>query len=209
MQTENSPTGRKRSSFIEQARREQVIKAASETVARVGYANTSLSRIAEQAGISKSVISYHFAGKDELLVRVAEQFIEAAGEHMTVRISAEPTASGQVGAWISGQVEHFGAHRTGFLAMSDIITNHRSPDGSRYFTDSLEEEVEELSAILRRGQEEGEFREFDPRGTAAIILLSVDGLLTAWAMDPGVDLDSQLDTLLDFVHHAIRREDSP
>ncbi|GAB3712236.1 TetR/AcrR family transcriptional regulator [Nocardiopsis oceani] len=209
MQTENSPSGRKRSSFIEQARREQVIKAASETVARVGYANTSLSRIAEQAGISKSVISYHFAGKDELLVRVAEQFIEAAGEHMTARISAEPTASGQVRAWISGQVEHFGAHRTGFLAMSDIITNHRSPDGSRHFADSLEEEVEELSGILRRGQEEGEFRGFDPRGTATIILFSVDGLLTAWAMDPGVDLDNQLDTLLDFVHHAIRREDSP
>lgn len=207
MQAENSPVNRKRSSFIEQARREQILKATSETVAQIGYANTSLSRIAEQAGISKSVISYHFDGKDELLTRVAEQFIEAAGEYMSARISAESTASGQVKTWISGQIEYFGAHRTGFLAMSAVLANHRPTDGSRPFAAPLEEEVEELTGILRRGQEEGEFREFAPRSTATIILRCIEGLLTSWAVDPSVDLENQLDTLLDFVHHAIRRED--
>lgn len=207
MQTENRPLGRKRSSFIEQARREQVIKAAAETVAQFGYVNTSLARIAEQAGISKSVISYHFEGKGELMVLVAEQFIEATAEHMFAGVEAEPTVSGQVSAWISGQVEYYAAHRAGFLAMSDIIVNHRSADGSSPFAGPLNEEVEELTKVLRRGQEEGEFREFDAKGTAGIILRSAEGLISSWAMDESVDLTSQLDTLLDFIHHAIRRED--
>ena len=42
---------------------------AIEVLAELGYAQTSFARIAERAGISKSVISYHFAGKDELLDR--------------------------------------------------------------------------------------------------------------------------------------------
>lgn len=207
MQTGSSPIGRKRSSFIEQARREQVIKAAAETVAELGYVNTSLARIAEQAGISKSVISYHFEGKGELMVLVAEQFIEATAEHLFARVEAEPTASGQVSAWISGQVEYYAAHRPGFLAMSDIIVNHRSPDGSSPFTGPLNEEVEELAKLLQRGQAEGEFREFDAKSTAGIILRSTEGLISSWVMDEGVDLTTQLDTLLDFIHHAIRRED--
>lgn len=206
MQTENSPSGRKRSSFIEQARREQVIKAAAETVAQVGYANASLSRIAEQAGISKSVISYHFAGKDELMVLVAQQFIDASSEFMFARVGAEPTASGQLSAWISGQLEYYAAHRTGFLAMISIITNHRSADGSSPFSGELDEEVDEFAQLLQRGQRDGEFREFAPRATASIILRTTEGLISAWVMDESIDLTQQLDTLLDFVHHAIRKE---
>jgi AcrR family transcriptional regulator len=206
MQTGNDPPGRKRTSFIEQARREQVVKAAAETVAQVGYANTSLSRIAEQAKISKSVISYHFAGKDELMVLVAQRFIEATAEFMSVRVRAEPTTSGQVSAWISGQVEYFTEHRTGFLAMISIVTNHRAADGSNPFTSELNEEVDELAQLLQRGQRDGEFREFDPRATAVIILRSTEALISAWVTDESVELSQQLDTLLDFVHHAIRRE---
>lgn len=206
MQTGKNPAGRKRASFIEKARREQVVKAAAETVAEVGYASASLSRIAEQAGISKSVISYHFASKDELMVLVAQQFIDASAEFMFARVEAEPTASGQVSAWLSGQVEYYAAHRTGFLAMISIITNHRCADGSNPFTGQLDEEVDEFAQLLRRGQRDGEFREFDARSTAAIILRSTEALISAWVMDEGLGLTDQMDNLLDFVHHAIRKE---
>ena len=46
-----------RVSFIQAARRRQIIAAAIETA--VGYGQASLARIAEHADISKSVISYH------------------------------------------------------------------------------------------------------------------------------------------------------
>ena len=40
---------RKKPSFIEQARRRQIIDAAIDTIAAVGYANASFARIAAQA----------------------------------------------------------------------------------------------------------------------------------------------------------------
>ncbi|MFD6455458.1 TetR family transcriptional regulator, partial [Nocardia sp. NPDC060220] len=52
MRPENKPDGQHRS-FIEEARRRQIIAATVEVVSELGYANASLARIAERAGISK------------------------------------------------------------------------------------------------------------------------------------------------------------
>jgi AcrR family transcriptional regulator len=54
--------------FTESARRAQIVTAAIEVIAEVGYAKASFSRIAKQAALSSTgMISYHFAGKDDLL----------------------------------------------------------------------------------------------------------------------------------------------
>ena len=53
--------------------------AAIDTIAEVGYANASLARIAVRLGISKGVISYHFAGKDDLIAEIVSQVL-ATGE---------------------------------------------------------------------------------------------------------------------------------
>ena len=59
-------TGQK--SFIEQARREQIVDAAIDVLYESGFAAASLGAIAERIGVSKGVLSYHFAGKRELLL---------------------------------------------------------------------------------------------------------------------------------------------
>ncbi|MFE2294388.1 TetR/AcrR family transcriptional regulator [Streptomyces sp. NPDC059452] len=206
MRTNTGPSDRKRPSFIEQARRAQIVEAAAEVVAEVGYAHTSFARIAEKAGISKSVITYHFSGKDELLRLVANQFFNQGWEYMEARITAQETAAGQVRAWIESELDFFGAHRTQFLAMSDIMANHRSEDGSHAYTDELAEEVEGLAEILTQGQHDGELRPFDARGVADIILRCASGVLESWAMDPDIDLKGQTAVLLDFIDHAIGKD---
>ncbi len=172
-------------------------------IAEVGYARTSFARIADKAGISKGVITYHFRNKDEILRLVATQFFERGWQHMEPQISAEETASGQVRAWVGSQLEFFGAHRTEFLAMSDIMSNHRGDDGSHAYAEELNEEVDGLSKILAQGQRDGELRQFDTRSTANIILRCADGVLGSWAMDPAIDLEAQAAVLLDFIDHAI------
>lgn len=208
MRSETDPDGRTRYTFIEAARRSQIVEAAAETVADVGYANVSLSRIAERAGISKSVISYHFSGKDEVLTQVANRFFEQTWEYMASRIEAETTPTGKVRAWIGSQLEYFNGHRAGFLAMVEIVMNHRAPDGSRVFADAEHEEVAELARILRTGQRHGEFRDFDPRRVATIVIRCTEGVLSSWAIDDSIDLDAQSAVLLDFIDHAIRGERS-
>lgn len=197
---------REKPSFIEQARRAQIVEAAAEVVAEVGYARTSFARIAEKAGISKGVITYHFDSKDEILRLVATQFFEQGWQHMEAQISAQETAAGQVRAWIGAQLEFFGSHRTEFLAMSDIMANHRSEDGSHAYAVELAEEVGGLTEILTQGQRDGELRQFDARSVANIILRCADGVLESWAINPELDLAAQSTVLLEFIDHAISRE---
>ncbi|MDY0395687.1 TetR family transcriptional regulator [Virgibacillus halophilus] len=65
-----------RQSFIAEARREQIIKAAIEVLKEVGYVSTSLAKIAKQANISTGLISYHFSGKEDLMNHTLEYLIE-------------------------------------------------------------------------------------------------------------------------------------
>jgi AcrR family transcriptional regulator len=66
MRSETGTHGQRNQTFIEAARRAQIVTAAIETIAGLGYGQASLARIAERAGTSKGVISYHFPGKDDL-----------------------------------------------------------------------------------------------------------------------------------------------
>lgn len=193
-------------SFIEQARQEQILVAATQTVAELGYAKTSLARIAATAGISKGVITYHFKTKDEILRLVATRFFDQAWAYMEPRIEAESTAAGQIQAWIRTELEYFRAHRTEYLAMSDIVANHRDAEGDHAFATEFAEEITGLTDLLIQGQQDNQLRAFDAVSVANIILRCVDGVLATWALDPSVNLDDDIPVLLDFIDHAIRAE---
>ena len=64
--------------FIETARRAQIVAAAIDTIAEEGYPGASFARIAERLGISRGLISYHFAGKDDLIKQVIHEAAEEA-----------------------------------------------------------------------------------------------------------------------------------
>jgi TetR/AcrR family fatty acid metabolism transcriptional regulator len=93
MRTKNASDGQKRPSFIEAARRAQLIECAIETIATLGYAQASLAQIAKRAGISKSVITYHFTSKEELIEQVVTAIYTVAVQGVTPQISAQPTAA--------------------------------------------------------------------------------------------------------------------
>ncbi len=53
-----------------------MIECAINAIAELGYGRASLAEIAKRAGISKGVISYHFAGKSELMQQVIDTVME-------------------------------------------------------------------------------------------------------------------------------------
>lgn len=190
-------------SLAARARRAQIIQAAAEVVAEVGYASASLARIAGRVGISKGVITYHFDSKDEIMRLVALQLFERCREHIDARIGSASSAAEQVRAWTSAELEFFAAHRTEFLAMNEIMANHRDPDFSHAFDAVVATEASRLAEILTCGQRDDELRAFDAHGVALIIIGAKNGVLDSWAHDPGGDLNSYTSTLLDFIDHAI------
>ena len=72
-----------------------MIEAAIDTIAEVGFGRASLARIGERIGISKGLIGYHFAGKDDLIEQVVIEVLEQGKAYMRPRIvEAMETGSG-------------------------------------------------------------------------------------------------------------------
>ena len=89
-------SGQRDESFIEKARRKQIVDTAIRTIAARGYSQTSLAEIAREAGISKGVISYHFEGKGDLIEEILARLMHEPAEYIKGRVDsrAEAVAEG-------------------------------------------------------------------------------------------------------------------
>lgn len=169
------------------ARRAQIVEAAIATIAEVGYRSASFTQIANRAGLSSTgLISYHFAGKDELIGEVVAEIVGAIGRFMAGRLQAVSGAREALRAYIEGNVEFIGAHRREMKALVDIFMN----GGFHYDTASEQTALSPIEDILRAGQASGEFRHFDTKVMATLVQRAVDGLPFLLAAEPNLDIEA-------------------
>ena len=206
MQTKKTSGGQKRPSFIEAARRAQLIECAIETIATLGYAQASLAQVARRANISKSVITYYFTSKEELLEQVVTEIYTAAVQAVTPQIAAQPTAALRLQAYIRSAVDYIGTHRMRMVALLEIALNFRTADGKLRYSGTEEWILTALEALLRQGQEEGEFRAFDLRVMAVTIRRAIDAVAPLLAAHPNLDTDSYARELVTLFDRATRKE---
>jgi TetR/AcrR family transcriptional regulator, fatty acid metabolism regulator protein len=201
---ENEPTSQKSRSFIEEARRAQIVAAAIEVIAELGYAKASLAAIAVRAGISKGVISYHFSGKDELMVVIVETIYGQAAAHIVERMKAVETATDLVRTHVLAAAEYMREHRSSLAALGQVFSNLRAADGSpRFGMHTSDVLFEALEQIYRRGQDAGEFRPFDLRVMAVTHQAGVDDMFGYWMAHPELDLDHYARELADLFVAAV------
>lgn len=171
--------------FIEEARRAQIIECAIEVLATQGYAEATMARIAQQAKISTGVISYHFGGKNQLIQAVVTEVARLATDMMVPRILAQATAAEGLRAYIESNLEFMRLHRKPLLALVEIITH--VPRG---YAAQSEVAITDLEKVLDWGQRTGEFRDFDKRGMAVAIRGAIDAVPGRLINDPDFDLDA-------------------
>jgi len=206
MRTKDKPNDLHHPTFTEAARRAQIIECAIETIATLGYAQASLAQIAKQAGISKGVITYYFSSKVELLKPVVTEIYTAAVQAVAPQIAAQPTAQLRLQVYIRSAVDYIGAHRTRMVALLEIALNFRTADGKLRYRGTEEWVLTALEALLRQGQEEGEFRAFDLRVMAVTIRQAIDAVAPLLAAHPNLDTDLYAQELVTLFDRATRKE---
>ncbi|MGB6456107.1 MAG: TetR/AcrR family transcriptional regulator [Streptosporangiaceae bacterium] len=186
---------RKLRTFTEAARRAQIIGAAIDTIAEVGFGRASLSRIGERVGISKGLIGYHFAGKDDLIEQVVLEVLEEGKAYMRPRIvDAMSTAAGFLRAYIESNLAFMQEHRNYMVAVVEIERSGLTADGRERFhghAAAIDEAVQVLGQHLAHYQAAGELRpDFDPDVIAVAIRAAIDAVLHRYARDPDLDVDN-------------------
>ncbi|ASO19469.1 AcrR family transcriptional regulator [Actinoalloteichus hoggarensis] len=191
-------------SFIERARREQILHAAIDTIAEVGLARASLARIAAHAGISAGLISYHFAGRDDLIAHVVRSVNEGMDQALTERMEAAEDYQGVLRALITGFVRYCADHRTEMYALREIDVATRSEVNEGRATAGREQLTGGITELLREGIREGEFRDFSVRVLALMLTAALEAVPQELYSHPETDADAYADELATAFVLAVR-----
>ncbi len=191
MRPEPGSGGQRDLTFIEAARRAQIVTAAIDTIAELGYGQASLARIAERAGTSKGVISYHFAGKDDLIREIVAEVLAEGEAYMLPRILGKSSGAATLRAYIESNLAFMREYRNHLVAFLEIFLNARGDDGGQLVDEkSLDYQVTSLEQLLAHFQAVGDFRaDFDPQVMAVAIRGAIDQVPPRLARDPDLDVD--------------------
>ncbi|MFC0395877.1 TetR/AcrR family transcriptional regulator [Paenibacillus mendelii] len=202
-----SRSNEEKSSFIAEARREQVIEATIQTLDEMGYVHASLSQIAKKAGISTALISYHFSDKSELMNHVLSKLISSSESYILERVRQENTPKGKLTAFIAASLAYQSLHPKRTTALLEIIFHARTPDNIPYYKLGDEDEdvlVRELQQILRDGQDKDEFGLFDPAVMASMIQGAIGEYMGNTPITRQVDLETYSGELVNIVCKAVK-----
>lgn len=82
-------------------RRQQLIDATIVTIARVGYPDTTVGRIAKEAGLSVGIISHYFGGKQALLQATMARLLFELHDALVVQLEEASTPRERLSAVIA------------------------------------------------------------------------------------------------------------
>ena len=180
--------------------------AAIRELADRGYDGTSLTRVAERAGVSKGLLWHYFAGKDDLMEATARATIATVRDRIAAMLDLTQPVPDIIRAALRRAAELSVTHRVELRALNGIVHNLRRPDGTPRLTlDVYEETYRAQESLFRRGQAEGALRGFDTRVMAVTYQGAIDMMLAYLETNPDVDPERYADELAEVLLVGIRR----
>ncbi|GAA3660336.1 TetR family transcriptional regulator [Lentzea atacamensis] len=206
MQPENRSGDQEKRSFIEEARRGQIVAATIETITEIGYAKASFVQIARRAGISPGLITYHFARREELMKQVMLTVHNSMDQELTARTEGSESYCAALRGLIEGFVHYCAEHPAELIAISQIAAAARDAEAARTWAEEQNATaLAELEDMFREGQEAGEFRDFAPRVMAVSVMAAMEATPAELMARPGTDVTAYAKELADIFELAVRR----
>ncbi len=162
-----------------------IVRGAYRVIARQGGHRLSLQDIADEAGVSKGLILYHFKNKDNLLLTTMTWALVRTAERIRKGIEGvgDPHAAVQAlidAVWIGPE-----QNRDFYLLYLDLIEHAARVPSFRGLPTVTREIIEGLYAeIIREGVAQRVFAVADADETAATMRAFVEGTFLQWLQQP-------------------------
>ncbi len=187
-----------------QRRKMRIVEAAIACFLENGYHQTGVREIAKKAGISLGNLYNHFSGKEAVLAEIAtldrqetQPYLRMLGDH---RRPADTLMR-----FVRDYATYAAEPENVILTVELISESVHNPEIAALFVENWNDLIEALSGLLRKGAQDGCFRDFaDPDEVAELILDAVEsyGLRRHLAK---TKKKSAIEELKTFVHHATRK----
>lgn len=179
-----------------------------DAIVEVGFPRASVAEVARRAGVSKGVVTYHFAAKGDLVQAVITHVLASMKEYIEPQmIAANPQWLPErfISPYITSYVDYYRTHSREVLALVRIYNAFRDESGRpNPAFDARAEEVRRVASALARGQAKGAFGTFDASVMAAVMKAALDDVLAQFAENPDLDLAAYSAELVAMFERATR-----
>ena len=164
-------------------RRQRILAVAQRLMTRNGGRGTTLSQIAQEAGVTTAGLLHHFESKEQLLHAVLDARDADDLAHVDI--------TGGVVEQLERVTERF-ERSPGLIGLFTVLlTENLDPDAPLHdrFLGRYQDAVAIVAEVIRRGQNAGRYRtDLDPAVKAVEIIAFLYGMETSWLLDPSIPL---------------------
>jgi len=161
-------------------RHQEILDAAARVITERGLAETRISDIAEQAGVSPGLILYYFESKDRLLAEALtfanDQFYLRTSRDIRRITSAKEQMRRLIDLSVPGYLPEYGRLDEWALWIEVWVRALRDPQMAKDREVLDQRWRDQIADIIRTGQRSGEFPQKDPAELALRLGALIDGL---------------------------------
>jgi TetR/AcrR family transcriptional regulator, transcriptional repressor of aconitase len=181
------------------ARRRQIMDAAIACFARDGFHRTTMQDIVAETGLSAGAIYRYFPAKEDIVAAIAAE--HHAREAAVLDGATEATDAGDLLRDLArvslGRLADPAEQRWRRVTIQLWGEALRDERVMRIVRSGLDEPIEIIAGLLRRGQQDGSVPAgIDPDSAARVCAAIFQGLVLQQAWDPRLDIDGYIDAVI-------------
>ena len=180
---------------VSEARKDQILDAASEVFAEKGFSETRMDDIVKESGLSKGTLYWYFKSKDEIILSIFERMFNREFQALEKLIAQE---QGSATERLLFYTEHVSEDIRKMLRLMPLAYEFMSWAFRRKFVHDafklfINKYMDILVPLIQQGIDSGEFREVDPRSAAITIGAVIEGTVLLWVYDKTlVDIEKHI-----------------
>lgn len=171
--------------FIEEARRAQIIEAARKIFLTHGFEKATISEIAKAISVSKGVILYHFGNKSELGKAVLSEIIDQYSAYISAELGKLPSAIERLTEFPVVCAHYIESHQDDFLLYFDTLGAFGNVEDKRvYMAEVNGMQRSYLTKLLNSAKQDGHISGVGTQDLADIIQAFSDGISSQFCAEP-------------------------
>jgi len=200
---EETPSRRKRAA---EARRRVILEAAARVFARRGFHAATIAEVAAETGLAVGSIYLYFNTKEELYFSLVDEKAEELLSFLHAELAQAPTALGKLRRLVVAQLEFFNRNKEFFriyFSTRNGLEWTLKDDFGEAVSRKYAAYIEMVTAIVKRGIEEGELRAAPPADLAHALVGMVNSLVFRWVAEDNLEpLGPKADWLVELFWRA-------
>ena len=199
----------KRSNPVKEFRENQIKEAALRLFSEKGFYGTTITQIAEAAGLGKGTIYWYWKSKEELAFSLVEDMLSAFLELIEAARDEEGGFEERFARLVKGVAGLYKVEKEHCRLLWKFRADRHyifDPVYTRKVTAYYVRIREALADLVRQGVESGEIKKIDPRLAAYILLGITEGLEIEWLEnEDDFDLEKGLEMVFDNIYQGFKR----